>query len=466
MKYVSTRGQMPAKSFCEVLVMGLAPDGGLAVPESIPVIDEKTLAAWSTLSYAELCFQIFKHYIDDIPATDLKTLINNVYNKAVFASDDITPLRHLQDNLYILGLSNGPTLAFKDMAMQMIGELFEYVLVRNQRKLNIVGATSGDTGSAAEEAMIGKQNINVFMLSPDGRMSAFQQAQMFSITEPNIFNIAVKGVFDDCQDIVKAINADAAFKEKYAIGAVNSINWARILAQVVYYFKGYFAAKAKKPDTAVSFVVPSGNFGNVYAGFVAKQMGLPIKQLIVATNENDVLNDFFTTAHYKVRPAHSVHKTSSPSMDIGKASNFERYIYNLLGNDASKVVKLWEELAEDGVFDLSGEADKIKNSGFISGKSTHANRLATIKACYTENQSLIDPHTADGVFVAKNIDTTDTLVCLETALPAKFEETMEEALGFIPTRPSGYEAIENKPKKVLKVDNQVEEVKGIIEQYG
>lgn len=470
MKYLSTRGGMEPKSFCQVLVMGLAPDGGLAVPESIPVIDKETLNKWSTLSYADLAFEIFKRYIDDISESDLKTLVGNVYKQSVFGTEAITPLRHLQDNLYILRLSNGPTLAFKDMAMQMIGELFEYVLVRNNRRLNIVGATSGDTGSAAEEAMIGKKNINVFMLSPHGRMSAFQQAQMFSVNEPNIFNIAVKGVFDDCQDIVKAINADAEFKQQYAIGAVNSINWARILAQVVYYFKGYFIAQQQTSDKAISFVVPSGNFGNVYAGFIAKQMGLPINKLVVATNENDVLDEFFKTAHYKIRPANSVHKTSSPSMDIGKASNFERYIYNLLDNDADKVVALWDTLTRTGEFDLSSEIERIKASGFVSGRSSHAHRLETIKSCYQDNKALIDPHTADGVFVAKQITqqltSNDTLICLETALPAKFEETMQEALGFVPARPSGYEDIENKPKKVTTVDNDVLAVKSLIQQYG
>ncbi|PIE45478.1 MAG: threonine synthase [Gammaproteobacteria bacterium] len=468
MKYVSTRGQMPEKRFTEVLVMGLAPDGGLAVPRYIPQIDNKMLAAWKGLSYPDLAFEIFKLFIDDIPLDDLKTLIDNAYNKEKFGSDDITPLRYLDDNTAILGLSNGPTLAFKDIAMQMIGELFEYVLVRNNKKLNIIGATSGDTGSAAEHAMIGKSHINVFMLSPHGRMSPFQQAQMFGLDEANIFNIAVKGVFDDCQDIVKAINADAAFKEKYSIGAVNSINWARILAQVVYYFKGYFAAQGDNPGQSISFCVPSGNFGNVYAGFVARQMGLPIDQLIVATNENDVLNEFFTTHHYNVRPSAQVHETSSPSMDIGKASNFERYIYNLLDDDAEQLATLWEQLAQSNHFDMSDHADKIGESGFVSGKSSHQDRLATIQSVYQTAGDYIDPHTADGVFVTRQLQQTQAVdglvICLETALPAKFEATLDEALGHVPSRPCGYQGIEDADKHVVIVDNSVAAVREIVEK--
>lgn len=470
MKYLSTRGNMPAKSFTEVLVMGLAPDGGLAVPESIPHIDAETLSQWETLSYPELAYEIFSLYIDDIPTETLKKLIHQAYNKDRFGSEEITPLRYLDEKTAVLGLSNGPTLAFKDIAMQIIGELFEYVLDKDNKRLNIVGATSGDTGSAAEHAMIGKHHINVFMLSPHGRMSPFQQAQMFGLNEPNIINIAVKGVFDDCQDLVKAINADADFKEQYHIGAVNSINWARILAQVVYYFKGYFAAKKQHPSEPISFAVPSGNFGNVYAGFVAKQMGLPIAKLAVATNENDVLDEFFSTCQYNVRPSAAVHETSSPSMDIGKASNFERYIYNILGNDSEKLSALWRQVAENNCFTLTDYAEKITHSGFVSGKSTHQNRLATIQQIHQEANDYIDPHTADGVYVAKQLQAEGQLngitICLETALPAKFEATLKEALGHTPTRPAGYENIESADKFVTVIDNEAEAVKNLVREQG
>lgn len=470
MKYVSTRGQMPEKSFTEVLLMGLAPDGGLAVPKHIPQISTATLAEWQKLSYPDLALEIFKYFIDDIAPNDLKSLINRAYNRDNFGSDDITPLRYVDDNTAILGLSGGPTLAFKDIAMQMIGELFEYVLGRSDKKLNIIGATSGDTGSAAEHAMIGKPHINVFMLSPHGRMSPFQQAQMYGLCEANIFNIAVKGVFDDCQDIVKAINADAEFKAKYSIGAVNSINWARILAQVVYYFKGYFAAREQHPDTEISFCVPSGNFGNVYAGFVAKQMGLPIAKLVVATNENNVLDEFFSSNCYRVRPATDVHATSSPSMDIGKASNFERYVYNILGNDSQALARLWAQVADKGQFDLGDHADAIAQSGFISGSSSHQNRLDTIRSVYQQANDFIDPHTADGVYVAKQLQAKQHLgglsICLETALPAKFEDTMHAALGKIPPRPPGYADIEKAEKNLTVVDANAEAVKQLVREHG
>ena len=287
MKYLSTRGDATPRPFCEILLEGLAPDGGLYLPQSYPKVDAVTLARWRTLSYAGLAFEILSLYIDDISAADLRTLVDRTYSAAVFGSDDITPLKPLEPGLWLQGLSNGPTLAFKDIAMQLLGQLFEYQLARSGRQLNILGATSGDTGSAAEYAMRGKKGIRVFMLSPSGRMSPFQQAQMYSLLDANIHNLAIEGVFDDCQDIVKAVSADLGFKQRHHIGTVNSINWARLLAQVVYYFAGWFQA-TKTNDERVSFAVPSGNFGNICAGHVARMMGLPIHRLVLATNENDV----------------------------------------------------------------------------------------------------------------------------------------------------------------------------------
>ena len=294
MKYISTRGQTAPKSFSEVLLMGLAPDGGLMLPERYPQVDAAALQSWRNLSYAELAFEIMSLFIDDIPAADLRRLAGNTYTEAVFGTREITPVRTLSDGIKIQALSNGPTLAFKDMAMQFLGHAFEYVLAREGKCLNIIGATSGDTGSAAEYALRGKAGIHVFMLSPHGKMSAFQRAQMYSLADANIHNIAIEGMFDDCQDIVKALQNDAAFKQQYSIGTVNSINWGRIVAQVVYYFAGYFRATASNSEE-VSFCVPSGNFGNICAGHIAKQMGLPIRRLMVATNENDVLDEFFRT---------------------------------------------------------------------------------------------------------------------------------------------------------------------------
>jgi len=451
MRYVSTRGEAPSKRFTEILLEGLAADGGLYVPEAYPKAD---LKAWRSLPYRDLACAILSRFMDDVP--DLRGLVDRSYTKAAFGGDDITPLTTLEPGLHILGLSNGPTLAFKDVAMQLLGNLFEQVLAQKGESLNILGATSGDTGSAAEYAMRGKQGIQVFMLSPHGRMSAFQRAQMFSLQEPNIHNLAVKGVFDDCQDVVKKVNADAAFKEKYRIGAVNSINWARIAAQVVYYFKGYFAA-TKSDSEQVSFAVPSGNFGNIYAGYVAREMGLPVRRLILASNENDVLDEFFRTGKYRVRKTAAA--TSSPSMDISKASNFERYAFDLLERDGAALARRWRSLDADSEVDLS----LIPRAGFSSGRSTHADRLATIRAVQSKYGVTIDPHTADGVKVGlEHRETGVPLVCMETALPAKFAETIREALGRDPARPAGFEKLEELPQRFEVIEADAEAVKRCI----
>ncbi|MDQ7744086.1 threonine synthase [Hydrogenophaga pseudoflava] len=456
MLYLSTRGHLDRKRFCEILLEGLAPDGGLYLPEAYPQVDAATLTRWRAVlaeqGYAALAFEVLSLYIDDIPAADLKALCARTYTAEVFGTKEIVPLTKLEDGLQLEALSNGPTLAFKDMAMQLLGNLFEYELARRGEQLNILGATSGDTGSAAEYAMRGKQGVRVFMLSPHGRMSPFQQAQMFSLMDPNIHNIAIEGVFDDCQDIVKAVSNDLDFKRKYKIGTVNSINWARLLAQVVYYFAGYFYA-TKSNDEKVSFAVPSGNFGNVCAGHVARQMGLPIRRLIVATNENDVLDEFFRTGTYRVRGSADTYETSSPSMDISKASNFERFVFDLLGRDAMRTKHLFDdELRLHGRFDLGADplfAQSATQYGFASGKSTHANRLATIKSTFEQHGVMIDTHTADGVKVARELrQAGEHVVVLETALPIKFAETIREALGRDPARPAKFDGIEALPKRV------------------
>src|SRR3954465_9010345 len=339
MRYVSTRGTAPPQSFSAILLEGLASDGGLYVPEEFPRID---LSALRNKSYVEIAQAILARFMDDIP--DLDALVEQTYTGKACGGADITPLKTLEPGLHLLALSNGPTAAFKDIAMQLLGHLFE------GKELKILGATSGDTGTAAEYALKGKQGIHVFMLSPHQRMTPFQRAQMYSLHDANVHNLAVKGVFDDCQDLVKKVNADAAFKERHRVGAVNSINWARVAAQVVYYFKGYFAA-TKSDQEQVSFAVPSGNFGNIYAGYVARSMGLPIRRLILATNENGVLDEFFRTGRYRVRK--KAKKTSSPSMDISKASNFERYVFDLVGRDGARVKELLRRLDTDGEFDLS-----------------------------------------------------------------------------------------------------------------
>lgn len=467
MKYISTRGDTTPRGFSEILLEGLAPDGGLYLPTHYPKVDDATLQRWRVLPYAELAYEILSLFIDDIPAADLRALTHRTYTAEVFGTPEIVPLKPLEPGVHLEALSNGPTLAFKDMAMQLLGHLFEYELKRRGETLNILGATSGDTGSAAEHAMRGKQGVRVFMLSPHGRMSPFQQAQMFSLQDANIHNLAVEGVFDDCQDIVKAVSNDLAFKRQYRIGTVNSINWARLLAQVVYYFAGYFQA-TRTNDEQVSFAVPSGNFGNICAGHVARMMGLPIAQLILATNENDVLDEFFRTGTYRVRKGHETHETSSPSMDISKASNFERFVFDLLGRDAERTRHLFKDEVElQGRFTLMPtEFARVAGFGFVSGRSTHADRLATIRDTWERFGTMIDTHTADGLKVARHhpLPGVPTVV-LETALPVKFAETIREALGREPERPPAHEGIERLPKRFTVVPPSVDRVKAYIAEH-
>ena len=523
MKYLSTRAPADSterKRFCEILLEGLAPDGGLYLPEHYPRVDDALLSRWRAVwrnhGYAALAFEVFSLYIDDIASDDLKAICDKTYTEAVFGTKEIAPLKKLEvpstqptpggrdqrGPLYLLALSNGPTLAFKDMAMQLLGNLFEYELARRGEELNILGATSGDTGSAAEYAMRGKRGVRVFMTSPYGRMSPFQQAQMFSLQDANIHNIAVDGVFDDCQDMVKAVSNDLDFKRKYQIGTVNSINWARLMAQVVYYFAGYFQAteaptlgtgvSSLPPEGAnfgsaalreprggpsenssaqkVSFAVPSGNFGNVCAGHVARMMGLPIARLVVATNENDVLDEFFRSGVYRVRSSVDTHETSSPSMDISKASNFERFVFDLLGRDGARVKALFgDALANNGQFDLSAEPafrQITERYGFVSGKSTHANRLSTIKDTFERWGVMIDTHTADALKVAREYQQPGVpMVVLETALPIKFAAAIVEALGREPNRPARFEGIEALPKRVSRMAADASAIKAYIAQH-
>ena len=427
------------------------------VPEQWPRITRPKMDAMRDLAYPQLAFEILRFFADDFPGAELKGIVQKTYTAQNFDTPEITPLTTLEPNLHLLHLSNGPTLAFKDIALQLLGRLFESVLERQDRRLNVLGATSGDTGSSAEHALRGMARVNVFMLSPRGRMSPFQSAQMYSLQDPNIFNLAIEGAFDDCQDVVKEVNADADFKEEHAIGAVNSINWARVAAQVVYYFKGYFAATRANGEE-VSFAVPSGNFGNIFAGWVAKRMGLPIRRLVLATNENDVLDEFFRTGRYRPRSAGDTHTTSSPSMDISKASNFERFIWDSVDQDGDKVAWLWKQVEEEGGFDLSTDRawERIdEDSGFASGRSTHEDRLKTIRLVKEKYGRVIDPHTADGVKIAMRIrEARIPMICMETALPAKFDATIVEALGEHAPRPDRFAGIEKLPQRfeVLRPD--------------
>ncbi|POR49463.1 L-threonine synthase [Paraburkholderia eburnea] len=477
MNYVSTRGAGAGEhhSFSDILLGGLARDGGLYLPAEYPQIGQEELARWRGLSYADLAFEILSKFAGDIPADDLRDITRRTYTAATYCNvrhgedaSKITPLTTLGEEngakLSLLELSNGPTLAFKDMAMQLLGNLFEYALAKAGQQLNILGATSGDTGSAAEYAMRGKQGVRVFMLSPHKKMSAFQTAQMFSLQDPNIFNLAVEGVFDDCQDIVKAVSNDHAYKAQQKIGTVNSINWARVVAQVVYYFAGYFAA-TKSNDERVSFTVPSGNFGNVCAGHIARMMGLPIEKLVVATNENDVLDEFFRTGIYRVRASAETYHTTSPSMDISKASNFERFVYDLLGRDPARVTQLFRDVEEKGGFDLAASGDfvRVQQFGFVSGRSSHDDRIATIRNVYTRYKTMIDTHTADGVKVAReHLQPGVPMIVLETAQPVKFGETIREALEREPERPAAFEGLEALPQRFEVVPADAQRVKDYI----
>lgn len=477
MRYISTRG-VPTdqpRTFTEILLAGLAPDGGLYMPVEYPQVDADTLLTWSKIfreeGYAALAFEVMRLYIDDIPEENLREMCRRAYSVENFGSREVAPMTQLSDHIWLLHLSNGPTAAFKDMAMQMLGQLFEYALGQSGTELNILGATSGDTGSSAEYAMLGKAGIRVFMLTPAGRMTPFQQAQMYGIDDPAIVNIALDGVFDDCQDVVKAISADADFKARYSIGAVNSINWARLLAQVVYYVAAWIQASGT-PANKVSFSVPTGNFGDVFAGHVARSMGVPIDRLIVATNENNVLDEFYRTGIYRVRSSEQTFKTSSPSMDISKASNFERFVFDLVERDQARVRELFvDQLGVRGEFSLA-ETREFKDArrkfGFLSGSSTHADRIDSIQSVYRHDHVLIDPHTADAWKVARDAlrggAVEQPLVVLETALPVKFAETIEEALGITPEVPERFASVMNAGRHVVDLPNDPEAVKALIRE--
>ena len=467
MRYVSTRSAAPGKSFSDILLEGLSSDGGLYVPETYPSVDAETLERWRTLlaedGYAALAFEVLRLFIDDIADADLRGIVQRAYEPGKFIDPAVVPVTRLSDGLWLAHLSNGPSAAFKDMAMQLLGELFAFELQRRDQTITILGATSGDTGSAAEYALGGKPGVKVFMLSPLGRMTPFQQAQMFSIEDPAIINIAVDGVFDDCQDIVKELNADAEFKARHRLGAVNSINWARLMAQVVYYFAAWLQVSDGGP---VSFAVPSGNFGNIAAGHVAREMGLPIDRLILATNENNVLEEFFRTGDYRVRSGPETLATSSPSMDISKASNFERFVFDLLGRDADRVRDLFAVQVPAGGFSLADDpafAGCAERFGFVAGSSTHADRLAEIRRVQETDGVVVDPHTADGVHVARTLGVDGTVAVLETALPVKFAETIVEAIGVVPPRPARYDGIEDLPRHVVEIDADAAALRGLIE---
>jgi threonine synthase len=443
MQYLSTRGGVPPQSFTQAVMMGLAEDGGLLLPRTIPRIGSDTLTSWQDLSYQDLTFEIMSRFIDDIPSSSLKDIINRSY--ATFSSEEVTPLIHHGD-FHILELFHGPTLAFKDIALQFLGNLFEYLLEKNDSRLNVLGATSGDTGSAAIYGVRGKERINIFILHPHQRISEVQEKQMTTVTDKNIFNIALRGSFDDCQAIVKTLFGDIEFKNKYSLGAINSINWARILAQVVYFVYSCLHVIKHEKDSSMDFSIPTGNFGDIFAGYIAKKM-LPagtIRQLNLATNSNDILTRFVNSGDYSLS---EVKMTSSPSMDIQAASNFERYLYYLLDKDSTRTAELMEAFAKNGALDLSDYQEQIRRD-FAAVSVPEEEVLEKISDFYKNHGYILDPHTAVGVSAAeKNKTASVPMVCLATAHPAKFSEVVNEATGTLPS-------ITDTLAEILKADSR------------
>ncbi|GAA5153997.1 threonine synthase [Microbacterium pseudoresistens] len=470
MQYISTRGGGTSRTYSETLLRGLADDGGLAVPQELPRVEAETLESWRALDYPALAAAVLGLFATDIPADDLARLCTAAYTSDLFPT--LVPLRPVDGDLTLVGLSEGPTLAFKDMAMQFLGQALEYALEKTGGVLNVLGATSGDTGSAAEHALRGKDRVSVFMLSPQGRMSPFQRAQMFSLQDDNVHNIAVAGVFDDCQNLVKQLAGDLAFKAEHSLGAVNSINLARITAQSVYYFWAWLrasdaVASDERAGFEVSFSVPTGNFGNILSGHYARAMGLPIRRLVLATNENNVLDEFFRTGVYRPRSAAQTHATSSPSMDISKASNLERFIYDLVGQDPERLRALWAELDATGAFDLSAEQPRFADEfGIVSGTSTHADRLATIRAVHEASGEIIDPHTADGVRVARDhVEAGVPMLVLETAKPQKFAETILEAIGLEVELSPALRDMLDAPQRVTELEDDEAALRTFIDEH-
>lgn len=464
MNYISTRGGIGPIRFKEAVRMGLAVDGGLLLPRSLPFLGDDTVCGWQAdfsrgkLSYQQLAFEIISLFVTDIPADDLRKLIDRSY--AVFADPAITPIRTLGD-YNILELFHGPTLAFKDVALQFLGNVFEYILRESDGKMNILGATSGDTGSAAIYGVRGKERISIFILHPHKRVSRIQELQMTTVLDDNVFNLAIRGTFDDGQAIVKKLFNDIPFKEGYHLGAINSINWARILAQVVYYIHAWLQVTGDK-DGAVDFSVPTGNFGDIFAGFVAKRLlgDGRIRTLILATNENDLLARFVNQGDYSLG---TVKATSSPSMDIQLASNFERFLYYLNDQDPERTRQDMERFAASGRLTFGLEQQQRIRADFAAKRVSEAETRSTIATFYQEHGYILDPHTAVGVNAGQaRREPGVPLVCLATAHPAKFGRVVEEAIGRKLTLPPGLADLEEKKSRCRVVDADAEVVKKFV----
>ncbi len=461
MQYLSTRGGIAHIPFTRAVLMGLAEDGGLLLPRTIPRIGIDTMSAWQDLTYSELAFEIMSRFIDDIPSSDLRSLINKSY--ATFDHKDVTPLVHCGD-LHILELFHGPTLAFKDIALQFLGNLFEYLLEQNDSVLNILGATSGDTGSAAIYGVRGKERVNIFILHPHQRVSPIQEKQMTTVLDDNVYNIAIRGSFDDGQAIVKKIFGDVEFKNQYALGAINSINWARVLAQVVYYVYSCMHISKHEKNSTLDFAVPTGNFGDIFAGYIAKRM-LPegtIRRLVLATNSNDILTRFVNDGDYSLS---SVVQTTSPSMDIQSASNFERYLYYLMDSEPDRTRDCMQEFATSGKIDLSSYQDQIRRD-FMASAVTEEQVTETIHEFHKEFNYVLDPHTAIGVKAALTHHKQGVpIVCLATAHPAKFSEAVNAAIGQDPDSPPSLAGLMDKESRCELMDADTNMIRDYVKTH-
>ncbi|TVS18470.1 MAG: threonine synthase [Gammaproteobacteria bacterium] len=454
MRYVSTRGQTPPESFQDAVLTGLAPDGGLLVPETIPDVRDR-LDDWRELSFQDLALEIVSLFCDDIPRSDLATLIDRAYRS--FDHPEVTPSVQVGDQR-ILELWHGPTLAFKDIALQLLGHLFEYILEARGQSLNILGATSGDTGSAAIAGVRGRHNIHIFIMFPRGRTSRVQELQMTTVADANVHALSIDGSFDDCQALLKATFGDLEIKRGMRLGAVNSVNWARVMAQIVYYF--YAGLRQREP---VGFAVPTGNFGDIFAGWLAARMGLPVERLILATNENDILSVFFNSGVYR---RGQVRHTISPSMDIQVASNFERFLYYLCNEDAARLRQLMADFAERGELcfeaGCTGRIDPLFQAIAVDAQTT----LATIRDTWRSHRYLLDPHTAVGVAAANALAPGQLVICLATAHPAKFPESVQKAVGEDLAHHPAVDALVGKPVRSVELPADVDAVKAFVREHG
>lgn len=454
-RYISTRGAQEPLAFKDAVMTGLARDGGLLIPDRIPNVADQ-LEDWKDLDYPELAFEIIRLFTDDLPEARLRELITAAY--ATFAHPEVAPVRKVGDH-FILELFHGPTLAFKDIALQFLGRLFEEILEERSARLNILAATSGDTGSAAICGVRGQERINIFVMHPHGRVSPLQERQMTSVLDANVFNLAVKGSFDDCQHIMKSLFNDLPFKDAHALGTVNSVNWARVLSQIVYYFHAAFRVGEETGARQVQFAVPTGNFGDILAGWYAKQMGLPITRLILATNENDILARFFNTGVYAKG---EVVPTVNPSMDIQVASNFERWLYYKVGRDPAAVARLMTQFAQAGRMEIPRDAKGRVDLEIVAGASDTKRTLGVIRRFHEKYNYLLDPHTAAGVFVADQYnELEEPVICLATAHPAKFAAAIADATGQDLAHHPMLDALEHAPTRCEVVENDL----GVVKAY-